>query len=321
MSNNVVLICDDNYAMPTAVCIRSLIDNGIRGLKCVVYVCSFSLSEENRGRIESLSTNNCKVLVKLLNKADYASKIEKVSQKSHVTPSALIKFELPQIFSEIGRLLYIDSDIIIKNNIKALFDIDLSEHYLAASFELWKHLDKLYYSLNWKKHTDFFFNSGVMLLNLKKMRENGITEKLWDYKLNFAKTTLMDQESLNAICGERVYHLNIKWNFNPIFLKQNYLSIINSVYHTSYNTIDELENDVSIIHYVGKTDKPWIYNDANMGCYWQRSFRDLRWPIDLHLKNNIIDVSKDVPFWRVIIRGHGVKGFVCYIINRLLNRF
>lgn len=317
--SNIALICDDLYAMPTAVTIRSIINQVSRSAKYNVYVCTFSLSEENISRLESLSCEQCRVIVKHLDINDYQDKIKLISQRSHVTPSALIKFELPDIFPDLQRILYIDSDIIIKSSLDVLFDLDIKDYYLAASFELWKHLDNLYYNLNWNKHTDFYFNSGVLLINLQLMREDEISNKLWYYKIHQAKTTLMDQESFNAVCGSKTFQLGIKWNFNPIFLNAKFIKIINRIYSTSYKTVEDILEDAAIIHYVGKTDKPWVYESANLRTYWKKCYEDLGWQSVLTLEK-LNNGDSGSPFWKIIIKSHGLKGLVCYVINRLLRR-
>ena len=62
------------------------------------------------------------------------------------------------------KVLYLDSDIIINASIKEMFDIDISDYYLAAiggaRFNRHEEL---------KMRSDAkYFNSGIMLINMKK---------------------------------------------------------------------------------------------------------------------------------------------------------
>lgn len=263
---HIALITDNNYCLPTLVCIKSIINHCSDSCNYIIHVCTLGLEASKISKFKKLSTANVSVVVDLFNNVLYEEKLRQFSQKTHVTPTALIKFELSNYYSYLDKLLYLDGDIIIKDSIDELLNIDISNYYVAASYEFWAYLMAIKYSF--RKRTSFYFNSGVMLLNLKKMRDNDIPNLLWDYKLHHTKTRLMDQESLNALCGKNAFPLPIKWNFNPMFLNYQYLSDINKIYGSEYVSINELEQDIKIIHYVGKHDKPWVYRNATLRKYW-----------------------------------------------------
>ena len=217
MTKDIAFICDDNYCLPTAVCIQSIVDNYLSRDILNIHVCTFGLNQQNNKRINCLGSENVKVIINVFNEKCLESQLKTILQKSHVTPTALIKFELPNYFSDLDTILYMDSDIVVKSDFLELLQLKIDNYYLAASSEFFEYLRMIQNSLRRKPSDLFYFNSGVMLLNLRKMREDHISDMLWDYKLNKTKTKLMDQESLNAICSSNTLHLPIKWNFNPIF--------------------------------------------------------------------------------------------------------
>lgn len=278
MEYHIALITDDKYVLPTAVCVKSIYESHKSMLKCeslVIHICTFGLEDKNISIFKSLENVNFLIEIDTFNLHDYKHYIEQINQKSHVTPTALIKFDLHNFFKDLNLLLYIDGDIIIKKNLFALFKTDLSNSYLAASYEFWKYIESERYKFGiWGK--EFYFNSGVMLLNLQKLREDGITEKLWDYKINKAKTTLMDQESLNAVCGIQTVHLPIKWNFNPAFFDPKFFKSIQDIYGVKYDSIKDLYEDICVIHYVGTYDKPWKYKNARMAEEWLKTYKKIK---------------------------------------------
>jgi len=71
---------------------------------------------------------------------------------------ALIRGALTKIFPNLDTILSLDVDVIINENISELWDLDLTNYYLAAVQE----------SLKYNKPD--YINAGVMLLNLKKLR-------------------------------------------------------------------------------------------------------------------------------------------------------
>lgn len=268
--NHIVLICDDAYVLPTAVTIQSIKSCAEKShvYDLCVHVCTPGLTDENENVLKSLTNASVDVDIRLVDFNKICDKINQVKQKTHVSTAALIKFELPNLFQNLDRILYLDSDIVVKGNFLKIFSVDLSDVYLAAVFEFWKYMNDLRYAPSNIRKNEFFFNSGVMFFNLKKMRADSVVDQLWDYKLNYTKTKLMDQECFNSVCGKAVLPLSIKWNFNPVFKDEVYLSSINHIYAEKYKTVNDLVDDACVIHYVGKGDKPWIYKKAKLRNFW-----------------------------------------------------
>lgn len=314
---HIALITDDNYCLPTLVCIKSIINHCSESYNYIIHVCTLGLEEANITKLQELSTANVSVVVDLFNGGLYEEKTKYISQQTHVTPTALIKFELPNYYSCLDKLLYLDGDIIIKDNIDELLKLDISNYYVAASYEFWAYLTAIRYTF--RRKFSFYFNSGVMLLNLKKMRDNNIPDLLWDYKLHQTKTKLMDQESLNAVCGKDAYPLPIKWNFNPVFLDHQYLPHINRIYGSGYGTLKDLENDVSIIHYVGKSDKPWIYRNALLRKYWVACYISLKDVEQINLVDYIPPKRTAIAKLIAKIKQYGFIGTFLFFMFRLKN--
>lgn len=321
MPYHIAYISDDNYFIPTIASIQSLIDNIADGDNYFIHVCAFKLSKRNILRLESLSTNCVTVCVHVFESREYSDKLSRINQKTHVSPAALIKFELPTIFTHLDNILYLDSDIIINKDLSELLDISLDGYYLAASQEFYSFLNKRNYSFCSGYSAPYYFNSGVMFLNLKKMREDSVTDKLWDYKLNHAKSRLMDQETFNAICANNAIPLSVKWNFNPVFFSERYIYSLNRLYHESYSGLSALMADIYIIHYVGAFDKPWVYKTARMREVWDTAYRNAGYVTEsLELQEaNMPNSSK----WESLKKKkslHGLGGLFCYLINTILHR-
>lgn len=317
---HVVLITDDNYVMPTAVTIKSIEVNALSECQYIIHICSFGLSKDNIDYLNSMSTENFKIVIHIIQEDHYREKFGLISQKTHVTPSALIKFDLCKILDGLERVLYIDSDIIVNNSLNELFKYDIENYYLAASFEFWR------YIIAKKEGTDglsdFYFNSGVMLFNLKKIREDNISDILWSVKINKFngqdnKSGLMDQDCFNDVCASMCYQLPIKFNFNPVFSKGNKIQDINKVYNLNYSSIQELLDDVVIIHYVGKTDKPWKYETANYVDLWEKYYLLAGYRID-DLKREVI--KKNIAYYferfRISLKKRGLINTLKYYFSK-----
>ncbi len=297
--NTIVLISDDNYVLPTMVMIKSIIDNYDNQKELRVCVVSWKLSNENIRKFNLLSGNNVEVKTILVDPEKYGSRMKKINQNTHVTPTALLKFEIADILKCEDVALYLDGDMVCKRDLSHLFEMDLEENYVAASFEFLKYV-ACRYSLKEGERIPFYFNSGVMLLNLKKMRQNHISEELWDAKLkshnidSHGKGGLMDQDVFNEVFDGKVKHLPITYNCNCNFVNYTDLKAINNIYMTSFKTPMELESAVSIIHYVGKTDKPWKYKNVACQEYWDMYYKKLGMNVE---DLNRVTTKKDMNYY------------------------
>lgn len=315
--NHIAYICDDNYVLPTIVSIQSLVD-AVKGSnnKYFVHICAIHLKSENIELLNSLRSEKVYVDVKFIDIHKYLDKLEKINRKTHVSSSALIKFELANIFSGLDRILYLDSDVIIKKKLEDIFDLDISDYYLAAVKEYWKIHNNYYDGI---VTDNLYFNSGVMYLNLVKFRYENISDKLWyaklhDYNSTDGKSFLMDQDAFNKICAKKCYYLSLIYNCDPkLTLGWADLRLISKEYHINYNNAYELFDNVVIMHYLGKKDKPWKYEHSSHGDIWLSVYK--KSPVR-NIKLNYIDdkqgVVELVSRFRQAIRNRGFFGCFAY---------
>lgn len=272
---HIAFISDDNYIFPTTIAIYSLISNIFQDKqhKYIIHVFSFGLTKKNQKKMTQLGKENSKVIIHCVDYQKYKDLLEAANQKTHVTPTALLKFELVNLLPEVDELLYLDGDIVIKDNIGSIFDYDITNYALAASFEFWTYLTKLFEFDGILELPEFSFNSGVMLLNLRYFRENSIDKKLWKVKFESCnqakkKENMMDQTTFNIVTAKCCLHLPIKYNCNNQFTEGVDIEHINKAFGVSYKNSTELKKDAVIIHFVGKKDKPWLYTGMRCQEIW-----------------------------------------------------
>ena len=278
--NRIVLISDENYVMPTEVMVQSICDSARKyGGRFIVSVCSWELSDASMQQLQNHSDGNVQVQIVLVDSCKYKERMNKINQNSHVTPTALMKFELANLFPDDDYILYLDGDMVVKGNLNEVFDIKLKNNLVAASYEFWKYMLKHYQYTGDDSVPDFYFNSGVMLLNARAFRQENITEQLWKTKLEQfnidmkGKFALMDQDVFNAVCKGRVVELPIRFNCNTRFTHDVNVKDINRVFNTKYECVEEIKEDALILHYVGKEDKPWKYSGVACQEIWDEFYK------------------------------------------------
>ncbi|WP_347341990.1 glycosyltransferase [Streptococcus suis] len=132
------------------------------------------------------------------------------------------RFLLPELLVDLKRILYLDVDILVHGNLMELFQTDLEGYELGAIVEadIFKYyqwyLDSLGFSPN-----DAYFSSGVLLMDLDKMRQNGTTNQLIAMALEKAQDyKFPDQDILNTYYKGQFKQLSPAYNYTDV-RKQN----------------------------------------------------------------------------------------------------
>ena len=131
---------------------------------------------------------------------------ECVNETAYCTPYTLLRL-LADMISEIpDKLLYLDIDIMIANDIKQLWDIDVTDYEYAAVKEKYG---------CWLIRPDYF-NAGMLLLNMAKIRETGLLVKARELirtkKLLFADQSAIFKATTRKKLISRIYNEQSKFN-------------------------------------------------------------------------------------------------------------
>ena len=129
-----------------------------------------------------------------------------------------------------SKVLYLDTDTIVRKDISRIWDLDLEDNYVAGVKDYGVYADNYLESLNLSGK---YINSGVVIFNLDKIREDNIIDK-WFEIANTRKLRYPDQDALNIICTDKEIYLPSMYNF------------INNV------TLEVVNNSLTkIYHYAG----------------------------------------------------------------------
>ena len=135
------------------------------------------------------------------------------------------RLALPYLLDE-DKVLYIDSDAIVLKDISKIWLYDISNYYVAGCKDYGVLRDNTYDRLN---ITGKYVNSGFIILNLKKIREDNIHIKWFDI-INNNKLKYPDQDALNIVCQHKELYIPSMYNFvnditKDVMLKE-YIKVI-----------------------------------------------------------------------------------------------
>jgi lipopolysaccharide biosynthesis glycosyltransferase len=193
---------------------------------------------------------------------DVVDEMGSAQDNLHVSPAALAKFRLPELLPELDRVLYLDCDVIVRADLGALFATPLDGACLGACRDI---------GVLWNSRMseiDPYFNSGVLLLDLERMRRDGATRRLIAVK-RVSRDGFMDQDCLNAVFAGSVQLLDPRWNC--LWVSTQYRNIgvesLNEVLGTDYATLDDYRGAAGVLHYT-TAYKPWTHEGAAGADEW-----------------------------------------------------
>ena len=282
----IISSADDNYAQHLGVMLYSLFVNHLSDEKLDVYIIDGGISPENKYKLEGIGKEfNTPITFLKIDKKIYQN--FKISH--HINHSIYYRISIPELIdSSVKKAIYLDCDLIFKEDISKLWEIDILEYFIAAveAPKFNRHND-LQMPINSK-----YFNSGVMLINLGKWRQYNISEKVRNFIINNSEKIInWDQDALNAILYNKWKEIPLKWN-QPT----NIFEIDENETNFSKEEFMEAIENPSIIHYT-TSSKPWHYiNEHPLKNEYYKYLKKTPWrkysPPDRNFNNILKRIAK-----------------------------
>ena len=134
------------------------------------------------------------------------------------------------------KLLYIDTDAIVRKDISKIWRVDISDYYVAGvkDYGVLNRIEFRHLNITGK-----YINTGFVLFNLKKIREENIQDQWFDI-IKSRKLTWPDQDALNLVCQHKELY-------------------IPSMYNYGYKVTKEVMNEdyLKVYHYAGDKEQ-WV---------------------------------------------------------------
>ncbi|MDQ5984206.1 MAG: hypothetical protein RUMPE_01246 [Eubacteriales bacterium SKADARSKE-1] len=171
----IVMNIDNNGARPATVTIASACKNASpeTSYNFNILVPHDFLDENQKILFENCDTyKNCKMNITKVSTADEFSN---PFTSDNIPKAAYYRLLSPQLLNNKDKVLYLDNDLVINNDLSNLFNIDLKSNYAAGVKDVEVACDNNYYKYTYPskygvRTSEGYINSGVLLMNLKKMR-------------------------------------------------------------------------------------------------------------------------------------------------------
>ena len=254
-----IAICiNENYLMPSGVMLCSLFENN-KEEQIVVHALLGKAGDKCKQPLEDLTSKyHQKILfydMSQISMDDFPVGLH--FQESFITIEAYYRLFLMNVLPRtIDKVIYLDSDIVICNSIRELWDMDISDVAVGAVPDCF-HQDihetnRIGYEVGLG-----IFNSGVLLINLKYWREHDVMKEFVAYAKE-AKDHLKyhDQDVLNYVFRHCKKELPIRFNLQTIHMYYDRFRYLH--FHLIEDVKEAFINPV-VIHYTGP-EKPWYSN-------------------------------------------------------------
>lgn len=270
---------DDKYALYNGVAIKSLIENASKDYKYKIIILHQDLSEESIEKISKMKTDNVDIEITYMkeNLKMITDRVENRLRCDYFTLSIYFRIFIADMYPQYEKGIYIDSDIVVPGDISELYNIELKDNILAASpdYSIREIPELMHYVENAVGvNKNEYINSGVLLMNLKKMREKKLGTNFLELlnKYHF-DCVAPDQDYINAMCNGQIVFLNEEWDAMP-------------------NDNKEKLTNPRLIHY-NLFAKPWCYDNIQYEEYfWEYAKKTEFYDEIIEFKNNYSEEQK-----------------------------
>ena len=258
---NVIYASDDNYAWLMGVSMVSLFENNRDVDDIHVYLFGDGITQENERKLMDIADSYQRHLDVI--------DVNKLSLPENLYSGRYPKSAFSRLFAyrllpnTIRRVLYLDCDIIVDGSLMELYNHPMDNKIILAVKDC---VSKAYKEKIGINGDDVYINTGVMVMDLERMRGFPMEEKIGEFVAKYASAmNYADQEIINGIFQGEFGILPPEWNVMTQFNQYSYrqLGWIRHPHHYySEKEIEHAKRHARIFHYTTcmLNIRPWYSN-------------------------------------------------------------
>lgn len=253
---NIVYSCDKAYRNLMQVSLLSLLETNRDADSIQVFILGQGMSLETKEKTEEMVRRFSGNVIFM--DVDQLCSHRRFWEKEE--DCRYVRLLLGDILEE-EKVIYLDCDTLVCRSLQTLWETDISACYGGAVLDTARKDARREAGVY---DDGLYFNSGVLLLNLKRWRENGLTEVFREYQSGISKGIYRDQRVLNACIGQNMRILPPACNLLPemlIYRSDQIKRLTGAEWFYSDSELEAAGNAPYIVHFAGRSiDRPWYQN-------------------------------------------------------------
>lgn len=260
---NVLFAANDKFSPYLGVSIYSLLKNNCEDFDEInIYVLDDDINMEHKNKLRDIvsSFNQKLIFITVVDiESMIGNKLHLMEKEGVSSSTAYARLFASTLLPDIDKILYLDSDSLIVNSFKELWELNITNYYVAGVEDMLG-VDYIKNQINLNE-SNIYINSGFLLMNLKKWREDNIEEQFIKFlKNHLDKFIFHDQGVVNGVCKDKILCLDPKYNLQGQFHGIDYNKAIKWAgfpNHYDEKTIINAQKNPIFIHFTGKINRPW----------------------------------------------------------------
>ncbi len=261
---NIVYASNETYVRHMAASMVSLLEQNRRAGQLTIYVLSIGITEGSREKLSGMAEQYGRKLC-FIQLSDIREKFGFDVDTRGFDISAMGRLFVGRLIPEkVIRVLYLDCDTIVTEPLGKLWNQDLQGKVLGAVME-----PTIYQAVRddiGLGEKDPYFNSGVLLIDLKRWRETQAEQRLLNfYRSKGGSLFACDQDTINGGLKGEIFALSPRYNFFPNYRYFPYRELVRCC--KAYRQVGKTEflqakRRPAVIHYAGD-ERPWLSGNLN----------------------------------------------------------
>lgn len=261
---NIAYHSSDSYSPVLGTSIVSLLANNKDIDEINIYVIEDHISEQNKRRLNDMVTQYNRTLFFIpmpdMNKSQNLGLKE---VRSDWIFNSYCRLYLDQILPEnVEKVLYLDSDVLVLDNLSELWNIDMQGKCVAAVCDA---LSNEYYEMLGMSKTSHYCNSGMQLQDLKMWKEQKIGDCVREYvHKSGGYIFFMEQTVFNVVLQDNILLLPPKFNTYTLFQSLSYKELMKLRNPRDFYNAEEIKEAIKkpqIVHLTSTfliTNRAWF---------------------------------------------------------------
>lgn len=203
-----LITISDSYSEPILLLMYSVYRNMGAGHR--FYFIHRNISDQNKNKISRYAEEKCKARVRFVEYTD--ARIRTLPLYGVWSEEIYYRLFAAYLLPDVDKVIYLDGDTLVTRDLKEAWDGFPSDNYsLGAVANDVQEGHKARLDLP-KDAT--YINSGVLFMNLSRIRKTCSEQELWDTLLQLSpRLQFPDQDFLNIVFQKEIYLLDTRYNY------------------------------------------------------------------------------------------------------------